>query len=139
MCLIYDIYCTIYFIEVEIKHKIYPCAIYVKSVQYWGPVICFFELLSVIMFTLAFIYIRSLTWGRLLLFFFIIVVIIFFNPLGTILATDVSPSTPFQYPGEWSLMLKIWVHWYTCDYVLHWYPDICNLVISGYAPSISTF
>lgn len=82
MCLIYDIYCTIYFIEVEIKHKIYPCAIYVKSVQYWGPVICFFELLSVIMFTLAFIYIRSLTWGRLLLFFFIIVVNNFLQPFG---------------------------------------------------------
>lgn len=125
----------IYFIKCEIKHKIYPCAIYVTSVQFWGLVICFFELLSVIIFTLAFIYIRSLTWGRLLLFFFIIVVNNFLQPFGNNIGhrcfslNSISKSGRKKFDVEnMGTLVNLW---------LQWCPDICNMVISGYAPCTS--
>lgn len=125
----------VYFIKCEIKHKIYPCAIYVTSVQFWGLVICFFELLSVIIFTLAFIYIRSLTWGRLLLFFFIIVVNNFLQPFGNNIGhrcfslNSISKSGRKKFDVEnMGTLVNLW---------LQWCPDICNMVISGYAPCTS--
>lgn len=95
----------------------------------------FFELLSVIIFTLAFIYIRSLTWGRLLLFFFIIVVNNFLQPFGNNIGhrcfslNSISKSGRKKFDVEnMGTLVNLW---------LQWCPDICNMVISGYAPCTS--
>lgn len=123
------------FISLKLKSNIRSIHVQFMSNQCstGAPVICFFELLSVIMFTLAFIYIRSLTWGRLLLFFFIIVVNNFLQPFGNNIGHRCFSLNSISISGRMKFDVE------NMGTLVYWCPDICNLVISGYAPSISTF